>query len=111
LTQQSYSQVLPLRPPARESNGEAIVDTFSSVLVHPRQYQPDTQDYSSLQASAESFSHKIDKIIKKKSVEYSCNACSVHYSRLSWVIEDHPDYDLKNFNVINLTKQGEVLTL
>jgi hypothetical protein len=109
LTQQSNSQVSPL-PPARESD-ETIVETSSSVLVHHRQQYPNTQAYSALQASAETISHQIEKIIKKNSVEYSCNACNTHYSRLSWVIEDHPYYDLKNFNVINLTKQGEVLTL
>ena len=101
MTQQSFSQVLP-QPPARESD-ETIVDT-NSVLVH----QTNTL---ALQASAESISHRIDKIIKKNTREYSCNTCNTHYSKLSWVIEDHPDYDVKNFNVINMDKQEEVLTI
>ena len=105
MTQQSSSQVSSLLPPARES-GETIVDTSSVLVQH--HYQPDTQAYSALQASAETISHKIDKIIKKNSVEYSCNACNTHYSRLSWVIEDHPGINIKKFSICDLRKGLEI---
>jgi hypothetical protein len=64
-----------------------------------------------LQSSAGHISHKIHKIIKKSSVEYFCDECNTHYTRNSWVIEDHPDYDVKNYNVINIAKPQEVLAL
>lgn len=41
--------------------------------------------------------HHIRKIVKKNSTSYFCNECNTHYARLSWVMEDHPDFDKSNF--------------
>ena len=86
---QQFSSHAPT--PARS---EAIVET--PVLDHTNMHNK----------SSAGTSHTIRKIIKKNSVDYFCNECNAHYARLSWILEDHPGFDTKNFNVHDLRKEG-----
>ena len=96
-TRIDYSLSSKVLPPARSNTLEGPVEPASEILGTNK------TDAGTLLSS----SHSIRKIIKKNTVEYFCNECNTHYARLKWVLEDHPGFEVKNFNVLNL--KGEFL--
>ena len=77
-------------PPAR----------YETIVQMPASDHPQTLN----QFGAGTF-HNITKTIKKNSTGYFCNECNTHYSTLKWVLEDHPEFDTKNFTVLDLQRR------